>query len=198
MTPQEIFWAWFHDNENAIFDYESAQEEIFDSIGEQLRRIDKDLTFEIGAKHEESREFVISAGGIKRAFPSVTTLAAAAPYLNRWKITAFRPRREVIGIVNFHGKRVHPEDVEVELVDNGKQAGIYLFIPNYKDGDPDFRQIGYLLLDDALGEFDVETKVALIKMFPPEAEPKGFRFPLSELPQRFHDLLRNLGERTIN
>jgi hypothetical protein len=42
-----------------------------------------------------------------------------------------------------------------------------------------------LLLDGALGEYDVETKVALIKMFPPEAEAPGPRYPLRELPAHF-------------
>jgi hypothetical protein len=49
-----------------------------------------------------------------------------------------------------------------------------------------------LLLDEALGEYDVETKVGLIEMFPPDAQVPGPRYPLRELPAHFDRVYANL------
>jgi len=74
-----------------------------------------------------------------------------------------------------------PDDVEFSLLTNGSEIGIQLFIPGFREEDMTFKQIAYLMLDDALGECDVETKVGLIKMLPPEAPRTARRHPLSEL-----------------
>jgi hypothetical protein len=194
MTPQQEFWKWFSEHESELLDFEIDQEAIFDQLSNQLKRLDPDLTFEFGPKLEP-REFVVSAGGIKRAFPSVSALLAAAPKLERWRFTAFRPRRIPLNIVEFRGKRIDPKDVQFSLLDDGTTAGIYLFIPGYRDGDADFKQIGYLMLDEALGEYDVESKVGLIKMLSPESPTDGDRHLLSELPMRLDELAMQLRKR---
>jgi hypothetical protein len=194
MTPQQEFWKWFSEHESELLDFEIDRESIFDQLSNQLKRPDPDLTFEFGPKREP-REFVVSAGGIKRAFPSVSALLAAAPKLERWRFTAFRPRRIPLNIVEFRGKRIDPKDVQFSLLDDGTTAGIYLFIPGYRDGDADFKQIGYLMLDEALGEYDVESKVGLIKMLSPESPTDGDRHLLSELPMRLDELAMQLRKR---
>jgi hypothetical protein len=60
-------------------------------------------------------------------------------------------------------------------------AGVNLFIPGFQEGESDWRQIGYLLLD-TLGEHDVEFRLGLIKMLPPDALTNGKWHPLCELP----------------
>jgi hypothetical protein len=168
MTAQQEFWDWFVQHQIELFNFEADQERIFDQLASQLQKIDPNLTFEFGPK-ESRREFVISAGGIRDAFPAVRALADAAPKLDRWQVTAFRPRRTPPNAVEFRGKQVAPKDVQFSLLDNGKIAGVYLFIPSFCEGDTDWKQVGYLLLDDVLGEYDVESRVGLIKMVPPEA-----------------------------
>ena len=42
-----------------------------------------------------------------------------------------------------------------------------------QEDDVDLKQIGYLLLDEALGEYDVETRLGLIKMLSPETSTNG-------------------------
>jgi hypothetical protein len=125
-----------------------------------------------------------------------SALADAAPRLERWYITAFRPRRTPPNIVEFRRKRVDPKDVQFSLLDNGNSVGIYLFIPGFEEGDAELKQIGYLLLDDTLGEYDVEIRLGLIKMLPPEAHTEGQRFPLFELPARFDQLISRLERRS--
>jgi hypothetical protein len=190
-TPQQQFWDWFRQHELELLDFEADQERIFDQLAGEIQKVDPNLTFEFGPR-EEKREFVISAGGIKRAFSAVSDLVNAAPRLERWRVTGFRPRRPPGNIVEFRGKSVNPTDVQFTLVHNGKNAGIYLFVPGFREGDADLKQIGYLLLDDLLGEYDVETRLGLIEMLPPETATSGQRYPLSELPARFDELIAHL------
>jgi hypothetical protein len=146
--------------------------------------VNPELTFEFGPKAER-REFVISAGGIRSAFPAVTSLVVAAPRLDRWRITAFRPRRSSISIVEIGKTRVDPADVEFSLLSNGTMIGIHLFVPGFREDSTPHKQIGYLMLDEALGEYDVETKVGLIKMMPSETANTYRRCPIADLPALF-------------
>jgi hypothetical protein len=195
MTVQKEFWDWFLRHEAVLFTldpaHETEREEIFDQVAARLGKVDPDLAFELGPK-EPKREFVISASGMRRAFPSVTSLADAAPRLDRWRVVAFRPRRPLLCVVRLQGLEVDVKDVQFSLLVNGTTVGIYLFIPGYRDDDVDLRRIGYLLLDEALGEFDVESRVGLIRMFPTGSHEQGDRHPLVELPTLFDQLVANL------
>jgi hypothetical protein len=195
MSDQDCFWTWFIQHEVALFEFdpnwETKRKELFERLAVEIRKVHPDLTFEFGPKGA-IREFVISGGGIKDAFPSVIALAQAAPRLERWHFIAFRPRRWPISVVEIEGKRIDPKDVQFSLLDNGKMAGLYLFIPGFQESDVDIKQIGYLLLDEALGEYDVETRVGLIKMLSPDARTQGDRFPLHDLPALFDQLVSRL------
>jgi len=195
MSNEEKFWNWFLQHETELIDFETAQETVFDKLATELGKIDPNLTFEFGPM-DTRREFVISAGGIMSAFPAVLSLAKAVPSLDRWKVIAFRPRRSPINTVEIRGKRIGPDDVQFTLVDNGKIAGIYLFIPGFRETDTDLKQIGYLLLDESLGEFDVETRLGLIKMLSPSEHTDGKRYPLAELAPLFDGLAARLEGRS--
>jgi hypothetical protein len=86
MDSQLTFWQWFDAHQDELFDFEVDQERIFNDLSEQLIQVHPQLTFEFGPK-ADWREFVISAGGIREAFPAVSSLVAAAPKLDRWRIT---------------------------------------------------------------------------------------------------------------
>lgn len=190
------FWHWFIRHRAELFAFhEKQREKLFHKLALELQRVDPDLTFEFGPAGTR-REFVISAAGIKRAFPAVVALANAAPDLAEWEIVAFRPRRTTLCIVEFQGKRVAPEDVEFSLLDNGALAGIYLFIPGWSNKDATLGQIGYLMLDEALGEYDVETRVGLIKMMSPDADTNTKRYPFADLPRLFDELTLRLENRS--
>ncbi len=188
MSEHTFFWEWFENHEDELFAFERNQEAIFDKLSAEIQKVDPDLSFEIGPKLNDLREFVVSASGIKRAFPAVQTLVANAPRFSRWRITAFRPRRSVLNEIEVGGERISPQDVEFSLLHNGRNVGIYLFIPGYSEDDTELRQIGYLLLDEALGEFDVESKLGMIKMLSPEKTTSNVRYPLCELASRFDAL----------
>ena len=198
MSARKAFWNWFVEHEPKLFDLdlvrEVEQQRIFDEVARALQKVHLDLTFEFGPKNTK-REFVISAGGIKRAFPAIVSLVAAAPALERWEVIAFRPRRPPM-IIELGEKRVDPRSVRFTLLDNGKMAGISLFIPGFREDDLDLKQIGYLLLDEALGEYDVETRLGLIEFLSPDARTDGERFPLIELAPLFDRLVARIERRS--
>src|SRR3974390_2814013 len=168
-TPED-FWKWFQSNEDTLFNVEKNREQTFDKLGAEMHKLNPCLTFEFGPIEDGKREFVISADGIKEAFPQVEALYAAAPSLPRWKFVKFRPRRKPMD-VNYDGISVRATSVTVQLVRNGQLADLTVFIPNYSEADRKaYMAIAFLLLDGALGEHDVETRVGQIKV---EAPPKA-------------------------
>ena len=201
MKAEKEFWNWFVQHEAELFslrlDRDAERESMFDKLASELKKVHPDLAFEFGPIRT-NRELVISAGGIKRAFPGVAALVSSAPTLDRWKITAFRPRRNLVNVVEFRGKRVDPKNVQFTLLSDGTMAGVRLFIPGYQDADSDMRQIGYLLLDEALGEYDVESSLGPIEMLSPETQTEGRRFPFAELPRQFDELVTSIGRALEN
>ena len=198
MAFEQSFWDWFLEHEDELFEFNPSnqhqRDKLFDALHPRLQKVDPDLVFEFGPKAPK-REFVISADGIRRAFPAVVSLSKCAPSLDRWTITAFRPRRPVM-VVEIEGKRVDPAEVRFTLLDNGKITGINLFIPGFDEKDFVWKQIGYLMLDESLGEFDVETRLGLIQMLPPESNKEGDRHPLAELPVLFDQVVSRLENRS--
>jgi hypothetical protein len=163
-TVEGRFWQWFAANEKQLFTFEANREVIFDELAAQLRRVHSDLTFEFGPTDKNRREFIISAGGIQAAFPVVESLFATAPNLPRWTFIKFRPRRHPVMTIQFGGKEVAPADVGCELDHEGAKIAITLYFEASVAADESvMKNIGYLLLDEALGEYDVETRVGTIE-----------------------------------
>jgi hypothetical protein len=186
VTPEQRFWVWFQHNQELLLEFERDRDRIFAALTAALAAVAADLTFEIGPRIDGRRDLVISAGGIRSAFAAVKALVAAAPALAHWNVIAFRPRRASMMAISFNGLTVRPKDVEFCLLSNGTDLGIYLFFDGYKESERAiWGQIGYLLLDQALGEYDIETKVGPIRFFPSSAHPEAARYPFPELPVIF-------------
>jgi len=191
MSDKDEFWGWFVQHEDELFTFEGEAEQLFDELATALQRVHPDLTFEFGPRSEK-REFIVSAGGLKDVFPVVASLVGAAPKLPRWNITAFRPRRPLPVSVEFRGVSVNSKEVQFSLLDNGKVVGVRLFIPGFREDNMSWKQIGYLLLDETLGEYDVESSLGLIKMYSPEVHTQEKRYSLSQLPDAFDALVDRL------
>lgn len=185
-SPESEFWAWFKSEEPKLFAWESDQERVFDSVGAAMHRVNPDLTFEFGPVEAGKREFVISAGGIQSAFPAVESLYRAAPSLPRWTWIKFRPRRSMSFDVSMEGKTVKPDDVRFTMVKDGEKVGITLYFRDFSESERmTFAQIGYLFLDQALGEYAVETQVGFIEFMGQESKDAVKASPLVDLPGRF-------------
>lgn len=180
------FWRWFEQNQDMVFHFERDQETVFDRLQERLIALHPALAFEFSPVIDGRREFIISAGGFREGFPTVEALVATAPALPRWVVIGFRPRRHPIMPVTLGGKTIDPQSVEATLLSNGQMLGVRLFFHGYSQEERDvWLQIGYLLLDEALGEYDVEAKLGLVEFMPFDLHPDAPRVPLPDLPDWF-------------
>ena len=195
VSKEAAFWRWFQANETRLFDFEKDQDRIFDELQRQLQRIQPSLTFEFGPKQEGKREFVISADGIKEAFPAVIGLVDAAPPLPRWKITKFRPRRGFQSPVTLNGLKISPEQLKFTIEPDGDKVGITLFIEGYNPRERDrYAGVVYLMLDQALGEYDVETKVGFIEFKSNLAASNLAKQSFSALAPTFDKLVKSISK----
>ncbi|MEO7456225.1 MAG: hypothetical protein ABIY52_08180 [Gemmatimonadaceae bacterium] len=168
------FWQWFQVHDEELFHLERDMERVFDELAAALKPVHPDLVFEFSAVRDGVREFVISAGGLKDAFPAVAALAASAPDMPRWTVVPFRQPRG-LGTVKFGGVEIRGADIIVLPEVNDSLVDIQLFVPGYKSTSQSiFEQIAFLLLDQALGEFAVETSLGSIEIgAPPPVLPSG-------------------------
>jgi hypothetical protein len=197
-TPEQEFWKWFQKNEASLFSFETNQEVVFDRLATQMKKIHEALTFEFGPVGNGKREFVISADGIKEAFPAVERLYASAPKLDRWVFIKFRPRRTPLD-VQYSGVKVKADDVYCTVEPDGGKAGITVFIRGYEaEQGKIYKGIAFLMLDQALGEYDVETKVGFIQVKPFSAESELEKKPIKELTKVFDDFGKFQGKSINN
>ncbi|MEZ4279996.1 MAG: hypothetical protein R3F21_10335 [Myxococcota bacterium] len=187
--PKMTFWRWFESNDERIASYESNQEAIFDEIADQLSKIHEDLTFEIGPLIDGRRDFVVSAGGIKSAFPAVESLAASAPKLSRWNVIAFRPRHEPILAIGYGAVRVDPKDVRYWLGRHDGEIAVVIYLPKFASyNETTKKMIAYLFLDQSLGEYDVEMGLGPIDVRAVENVDPSQVKPIDQLAKDFDEM----------
>ena len=185
---EETFWEWFARNEESLFDFETDQETIFDRLAKELHKVNPHLTFEFGSKVDGCREFTISADGIRDAFQAVEMLYAKAPTLPQWKILKFRQRQSSTSI-SYGGVEIEAASVRFLIEQENKTINLNIFISDYSQTNhKKYAPIAYLLLDQALGEYDVETHIGQIKMNPLSIAPEQ-ACSISEFPRIFDTLL---------
>jgi len=193
-TKEQAFWSWFEKNQDDLYHFEKDREAVFDRLSAMMATVHDDLTFEFSSiRADGTREFVIIAGGIKAAFSSVEALHAAAPELPRWTILKYRQRRSPINDLEFAGRKVKSSEVHYAIFkdDDPSKVGIMVFLDGYTEeykGEV-WGQIGYLFLDEALGEYDVETHVGAIVFFDRSSKYYEHARPLAELPSHFDEYL---------
>ncbi|OGN88900.1 MAG: hypothetical protein A2Z74_02290 [Chloroflexi bacterium RBG_13_46_9] len=180
-SREDEFWTWFQNNEHTLFNFERDQERVFNRLIKAMRKVHPDLVFEFGPIENNKREFVISAGGLKSAFPFVERLYSRAPNLACWNFTKFRPRRTPMEI-KIGDIRVSPDDVEVTIQADGEKAGLTVYLRGLdKKREDQYLQAAFLLLDQAIGEYDMEIKVGFIEIKPFEQSTKFQRLNLLSL-----------------
>jgi hypothetical protein len=159
-----------------------GHERILDELTVQIRRVDPNLVFEFGPEENGRREFTISADGIRKAFPAVEVLYAAAPATPRWKLLKVRQRREPVDL-SCQGIKVIAKSVEVGVTPAGDKVDIIVFIPGYTEAAKNtYVSIAFLMLDQALGEYFVETFLGSVDT-QPKAPPSEQTYSLDEWPR---------------
>jgi hypothetical protein len=181
---ERAFWDWFVANEAQLFAIESDPEALRRGLEGRLGAVHPRLTVDVGPLQAGKRELIIGAGGKVAAFETVRSLVAGAPGLPRWTVIALRPRRAPVLPVRAGELEVAPEQVEFALFPQGDRVGISLFFDPKVMEEPDtMRRVGFLLLDQALGEEDVTTRVGTIDWRPKDRA--GARLTLVDLARTF-------------
>jgi hypothetical protein len=182
--PEAAFWKWFEKNEAMLFDFERDPQRTLGRLSAELQKVHPGLTFEFGPRVGNRRDFVISADGKRSAFSEVERLHAAAPLLPQWSVLKFRPRREPFDL-EYRGLSVKVNTVFVALTPNRDKLDVTMIIPGYNAKDKDtFVGVAFLLLDNVLGEYDVETRIGKIDVQDTDYVPET-AWPLAELAKQF-------------
>ncbi len=179
------FWEWFTRNEAALRRVEGGTEKILRELNRELERVATGLTYQFGPVEEGLKEFAVSADGIRDRFTEVIELVSAAPTLPGWRILAFRPRAGTDAVIQMNDVKLPADSLWFTVEPDGDRIGLTLFIPALEQSNHDtLAGATFILLDMALGEYDVETKLGWIehKPLPPSPAALGLR-PFNELPE---------------
>lgn len=161
-TKEAAFWKWFTQNQTRFDNFELNQEVLLDELHAALDSYTKGLVFELGAKKDNARDFVISADGIEDLFPAVSKLVAVSPKLPGWRIIAFRPRMDNYShfTLEYGGRKFNPKEIWFHSQIKNGLLDVIFYHPSYRDEDRNSIISGtYILLDMALGEYDVVTGI---------------------------------------
>ena len=86
--------------------------------------------------------------------------------------------------------KLEPADVEVAVEADGDLAGFTVFVKGYHESDSQpYKHAAFIMLDQAIGEYDMETKVGFIDVQPFEKESPYKRHGLDSLPKMFDKFL---------
>jgi len=172
-TREAVFWTWFQGNASELAKLEVADGPLADALAANLRAVDSGLVFELGGRAGEPRDFIISADGIADTFPAVERLAAAAPELAGWTVIAFRPRIGTGFLVRYDDFELKPDDLWFSTEPDGDRIGLHLYIAGLSEENRGVA-IGasFIMLDSAIGEYDVVTKIGFIEHHPLPREPR--------------------------
>ncbi|WP_404355660.1 hypothetical protein [Methylotuvimicrobium sp. KM1] len=196
-TEEQRFWKWFQKNESKIYQFENNQEPVLDEISEQLSKYKEGVVFEISQEQNGKREFIISADGLKELFPAVKTLKEAAPSFKKWSIVAFRPRMDNYARfkLDYAGKEFDPANIWIYYRIQDGYFDLIIYHREYSEEERNaFISGAYILLDMALGEYDVVTGIRYIdhQRLPANPETEGLK-PFSELRKIFDEYRANNG-----
>lgn len=173
------FWKWFSDHAAALA-AEKDLKVIMERVNTQLAKVNSEVFAEIGIEGDDHL-LVITADGIRALFPVVQQVYRARPGVPGWKIVAFRQRSKPgkAFSVEMGGRKVSPADVRFVAETAGSKLAVRVFLPGFDHTDQ-MKQIAYVLMDNAVGEYDMETKIGEIGFAPLDAAPAGAK-PLTEL-----------------
>lgn len=200
------FWKWFQANEPALFGTADPMSDVYQELYQRLQKIHDTLVFETNANPSEVRELTISADGAHAGIEHVEALVDAAPKLPRWKIIRFRARnpRLIGNSIEVGDVKLSTSDIEYELklYENAKSKmpiiGITLYMKGCAESpDKAYQAIGFIMLDGAIGEYDMAMKVGPIEFKPWEAEPDGKREPFEHLSHHFDLMFKHITEGTL-
>lgn len=178
MTKNEEFWQWFVDNARAFKHRDHpAREALSDELFDRLQQFADALSFEMGILKDGSGHLIITAQGDTAAFPTVVALAQAAPAIEGWEITAFKPPRGFGFILKRSGLTVDPRQarfVPLEDADDRDFFGVHVGYPHYEaEREEDFLDATCTMLETGIGELDFAERIHHVQVGPLPDDPEA-------------------------
>lgn len=180
--PIEEFWAWFAANAESFRAMNPPNDRALKQLHGKLAEVKAGLVPEFALENGVATTLVISADGNRALFPDVVAVVRRAPELPGWRIVAFRQPGRLTVAIEMHGQRLGAADLWFSTEQDGAKTGVNLFVRGLTD---DNRQLlggaAFLLLDNALGEYLVETAIGFVDFHPLPEEPGPGLRPFPEL-----------------
>jgi hypothetical protein len=177
------FWNWFSSVSTHYFEIDKSadvQKDLY-ALKARLAELNESLTFEIGPVRDNGRrELVISADGIKAAFPQVIDLVHAAPEFEQWTIFAFRQPQKEIAELHYGPLRVSYTDIYFRAMPDGDKLAAELHIRNYEESEW-WNGAMFILLDNVVGEYQTEMRLGHLSRVKLQEAEIGNLQPLAAL-----------------
>lgn len=137
-----------------------------------------------GGPDDEAVELIVTAHGRIENFPLLTQVAAAAPQLAHYRVTAFRERNTQPEFpIGMDGFELSTNDVLVALQqDNGQVALELRFVRHIPhDFEDHARHMTFIMIDHVLGEYDFAVKVGAVDFVGEDYDQDVTWTPLSQI-----------------
>jgi hypothetical protein len=181
--PTERFWTWFAENCEAFRDPPGDDRRNIDKLGSLLSEIREGLVVEFSLTGGRAEEIVISADGKKDLFAAVIEVVQAAPPIPGWRVTAFRQPGNPNVTIEMNGMKLGANDIWFSAEPSDGKTDLLLLVRGMTEENHQMLAGAvFVLLDNALGEFIVETALGDVNFGPLSGDPAadGLR-PLTEL-----------------
>ncbi len=191
----EGFWQWVAGSEtglaNGVMGTDPAH--TMQALTERIKAVNPGLIAEVAIDRSTGAQqtLVISAAGNSALFPAVKALVASAPALARFKVVAFRQRRlQQDDSIEVEGKSYSTKDFFYRELDRleGKLDIEILVKGLTAENNETMTRLAFVLLDAAVGEYDVETKLGGVTLVAMPAEVPEAAKPLQRVAEAVDSL----------
>jgi len=195
-TAQQ-FWDWFQSKEGqkVLFKFKrgpSADTSAASTaVGNALMKVHKDLVWSLTPVGEDGTggEFEVSAGGLRALIPVVEELVAAAPQMAAWEVFAFKQPIEGFCLTTSDDDEgIDASNVMVAASET--QGGVYdvdVYLPTPAGTlQNTINELGFIVLDHALGEYIVMTRLHRVNFHSTLIAPPGL-ISVEEFSTRFYE-----------
>ncbi len=160
----EKFWKWFQKNTGKLYKFEDKKDKLIRELTCEIKKIHSALTFVFLPIFNGVREMTISADGVKAGFPYVRLLVESAPKISAWKFTAFRQRTNADYAITIGNVTLNPNEMYFlyELDFERGKVDVIFYTDGIIEDDANYMSILCMFLDNALGEYDVATKLGYV------------------------------------
>lgn len=183
------FWNWFKKNQDDYFNLDPSNMDelnrLFDILQQQLSVIHEKLVFEFSAAlNNGKREFILSADGIRNAFPDLLYLYKRSPNFDNFIIIPFKQGFVGDPQIEFNnGFTLSWDKIMFKSEKTPEGLSIDFYIKDYDESDGNFGVGLAILLDSYLGEYDAVMQIRHVTLHKLNPKDKKKLLEFKELKQ---------------